>query len=216
MTCRASSAGWPQATWLRARGRPGLRPWTPSARTRSATYWPAISGPSPTPWPRHWPVPSAHGRRQPDQHLLDQRLLTQRYTITVLVRILARCGHAAGIQAARDIIADATAPGAGEALVLAARAAATGLLTGAARHWREVIGQLSGTPSLLRAVLRDLADDMTTPFLPHLTDSRASRIVEPAEAVLALPGRRRLLDVGRGRHRPAGTALARRRPGTLS
>ena len=113
---------------------------------------------------------------QPDQHLLDQRLATQRYTITVLARILTRCGHAAGIQAARDIITDATVPGAGEALVLAARAAATGLLTGAARHWSEVTGQLSGTPSLLRAVLRDLADDMTNPFLPALADAELAEL----------------------------------------
>ena len=111
------------------------------------------------------------GDGQPDQHLVDQRLLMQRYIITVLARILARYSHAAGIQAAHGIIAEATAPGAGEALVLAARAAAAGLATGAARHWREVTDQLSGTPSLLRAMLRDLAEDTADPFTADLADS---------------------------------------------
>ncbi len=111
------------------------------------------------------------GDAQPDQYLW-----TQRYTITALVRLLARCSHQAGIQAARDIIADATAPGAAEARVLAGRAAAVGLVTGAARHWREVTDQLSGTPSLLRVVLRDLADDTTAPFVTDLADSELAEL----------------------------------------
>jgi hypothetical protein len=108
---------------------------------------------------------------QPDQHRLDQRLAALQYTTTTLVRILTRCGHAAGIKAARGIIADGVVPGVGEALVLAARAAAVGLVTGATRHWHEVTGQLSGTPSLLQAVLRDLAGDRTSRFAADLTDS---------------------------------------------
>ena len=108
---------------------------------------------------------------QPDPQVLNQRLAALRHTITVLVRILARCGQAAGIQAARDIIADASAPDASEAIVLAARAAAIGLLTGAGLHWRQVIDQLSGTPSLMRVVLRDFADDMADQSAANLTDS---------------------------------------------
>jgi hypothetical protein len=91
--------------------------------------------------------------------------------VTILVRILAQCSHAAGIRAARDIIADATALGAGNALALAARAAAAGLLTGSPRYWREITGQLSDTPGLLRAVLRDLAENTASPFTADLADS---------------------------------------------
>ena len=44
-------------------------------------------------------------------------------------------------------------------------------MTGAVAHWHEVTGQLSGTPGLLQAVLRDLAGDRTTRFATDLTDS---------------------------------------------
>jgi len=116
------------------------------------------------------------GNDMPDQRQLDQRISVQWHTIAVLVRMLARGSHAPGIQAARDIIAAATVPGAAEALLLAARAAAVGLLTGAVQYWREVIDQLASAPGLLRAVLRDLADDATAPLLPDLTDSQLAEL----------------------------------------
>ena len=53
--------------------------------------------------------------------LLDQRLHFLRRTLTVMVALLARHGHAAGITAARAMIADAAAPGADAAAVHAAR-----------------------------------------------------------------------------------------------
>ncbi len=109
--------------------------------------------------------------------LTDQRLHFLRRTLTVIAALLARHAHDPGIAAARGIISDATAPGASEARVHAARAAAVGLVTGDPRQWHEVAGQLDGAPDLLRAVLRDLADD-PAPLMTGLTEDGLGELWE--------------------------------------
>ena len=98
--------------------------------------------------------PGEHGEQRG-----DQQLSSLRRTLTVLTEILARDGHAPGITAAEAFIAEAAAPGAGEAALQAGRAAAVGLAAGDPRRWSRPAGQLGAAPGLFREVLRDLASD---------------------------------------------------------
>jgi NACHT domain len=117
----------------------------------------------------------ARGGAAASQH--GQKISAVSRTVTILVRILAQHVHPAGVQAALDVIDRATDAQVGDQRVLAARAAAVGLLAGdAARYWDVLTSRLAGAPILCKAVLEDLADDTASPVLPRLTDSQLAAL----------------------------------------
>jgi hypothetical protein len=87
-------------------------------------------------------VPGGQVNGQREQQLWTQQRDALQHTFVVLTRILACCQHAAGIQAARSIITQATVREADEASRLAGRACAAGLITGDAACWPDILSQL--------------------------------------------------------------------------
>lgn len=103
----------------------------------------------------------------------DQRISALGRTITILARITAQHGDAAGVQAAFDLISRAADADPADPRAVAARAASVGLLNGdTRRYWDDLTRELADVPLLRGAVLEDLADDTASPILPGLTDSQ--------------------------------------------
>jgi hypothetical protein len=123
-------------------------------------------------------VPGGPVNGQREEQLWARRRDALQRTFVVLTQILACCQHAAGIQAARSIITQATAREADEASRLAGRACAAGLIVGDAACWPDTLSQLEQAPRLLRDVLQDLALDPDSSLLPSLTDDQLAELWE--------------------------------------